>query len=105
MSKTIRRKIEGVWTAIVTPFKSDGSIDFPAYTNLLSDQVKAGVHGIIPCGTTGESPTLSLDEKKELLAVTLETLDGFSKFLLKSITRSCVLSIFVYSPLFQATGP
>lgn len=62
------KKIRGVITALVTPFKSDGSLDLDAYRRLIQDQIQAGIHGIIPCGTTGESPTLLLEEKKTLIS-------------------------------------
>jgi 4-hydroxy-tetrahydrodipicolinate synthase len=51
----------GLYTALVTPFK-DGQVDIPAFERLIKGQVKAGVDGIVPVGTTGESPTLSYEE-------------------------------------------
>lgn len=52
-------RIEGTWTAIVTPFSPDGAdIDFAALDRLVEDQIKGGVSGLVPCGTTGETPTL-----------------------------------------------
>src|SRR5436309_2087839 len=51
----------GIFTAIVTPFK-DGKVDEPALERLIRAQIKAGVDGIVPVGTTGESPTLSFEE-------------------------------------------
>src|SRR5262245_36580759 len=51
----------GAYTAIVTPFK-DGKLDEPAFERLIKAQIKAGVDGIAPVGTTGESPTLSFEE-------------------------------------------
>src|SRR6185437_16874393 len=68
----------GVWTALVTPFESSGQIDWPAYRRLLGLQKSAGVAGVIPCGTTGEAPTLTVDEKHELIRVALEELKGSS---------------------------
>src|SRR5687767_1373264 len=50
-------KFTGTYTAIVTPFK-DGKLDEPALERLVKAQIKAGVDGIVPVGTTGESPTL-----------------------------------------------
>jgi 4-hydroxy-tetrahydrodipicolinate synthase len=66
---------EGIFTAIVTPFKN-GVIDQKAYERLVEEQIKAGVHGIVPCGTTGESPTLSKDEKKTLISLTVKIVKG-----------------------------
>jgi len=70
--------MRGVWTALVTPFNSKGAIDFPAFEKILADQKSAGVSGVIPCGTTGESPTLSLTEKQELIRTTLDFFKGSS---------------------------
>jgi len=50
--------LQGAITAIVTPFK-DGKFDEAAYRELIEFQIKGGIHGIVPCGTTGESATLS----------------------------------------------
>ena len=58
----------GVHTAIVTPFQADGSVDHDALSALVERQVAAGLSGIVPCGTTGESPTLTAKEKEEVIA-------------------------------------
>ncbi len=68
--------MRGVWTALITPFTSSNQIDLPAYRKILKDQRDAKVAGVIPCGTTGESPSLSKDEKKMLIEVALEELRG-----------------------------
>src|SRR3989442_10511991 len=62
----------GTFTALVTPFR-DGGIDVPAFQKLLEGQVAAGITGIVAVGTTGESPTLSHDEREQVirLAVTI----------------------------------
>ncbi len=65
-------KFQGVFTAIITPFKENGQIDESAYRKLIDEQIKAGVSGIVPCGTTGESPTLSHEEHKHLMALTIK---------------------------------
>ncbi len=72
MSKPIR----GVITALITPMQSSGEIDWSAWNALIADQLSAGVAGIIPCGTTGESPTLSLDEKKRLIESAVKACRG-----------------------------
>ena len=56
--------MRGIFTALITPFDAKGKIDWPAFKRVLQDQIDAGVAGVIPCGTTGESPVLTLDEKK-----------------------------------------
>ena len=68
---------EGVYTAIITPFQNGGrDIDFGAYRELIERQIAAGVAGIVPCGTTGESPTLSHSEHTELIRRTVEIVSG-----------------------------
>ena len=68
--------LKGVFTAIVTPFNKDGSIDKTAYRELLENQIKSGIHGLVPVGTTGESPTLTGDEKEFLIATAVEIASG-----------------------------
>ena len=64
-------KIEGIWLPIVTPFLHD-EIDWRSYKNLIDHYVKTGISGIIPLGTTGESPTISDDEFETMLDKTVE---------------------------------
>ncbi|MBP2680178.1 MAG: dapA [Candidatus Krumholzibacteriota bacterium] len=66
---------EGTYTALVTPFRR-GEVDFGAFKTLLERQKAGGVAGVVPCGCTGEAATLSLDERKELLRLSLETIGG-----------------------------
>jgi 4-hydroxy-tetrahydrodipicolinate synthase len=66
---------KGVYTAIITPFKND-RIDYDSYHSLLERQIKAGVSGVVPCGTTGESPTLTYEEHSELIRKTVEICRG-----------------------------
>jgi 4-hydroxy-tetrahydrodipicolinate synthase len=65
-----------VLTAIVTPFDKDGRVDFDKFRDLALYLVDNGSDGIVVCGTTGESPTLSDDEKLELWRVAVDTLGG-----------------------------
>jgi 4-hydroxy-tetrahydrodipicolinate synthase len=70
-------RLHGVFTALVTPFSADGgSIDFEAYDKLLELQLNGGVSGLVPCGTTGESPTLTDSEQRELIARTVKLSRG-----------------------------
>ena len=62
---------KGAFTAIVTPFKN-GQFDEAAYRELIEFQVKGGIHGIVPCGTTGESPTLSHAEHKRVVETCID---------------------------------
>jgi 4-hydroxy-tetrahydrodipicolinate synthase len=65
-----------VLTAVVTPFKPDGTIDFERFRELAQYLVESGSDGLVVAGTTGESPTLSDDERFELFRVAVETLKG-----------------------------
>lgn len=69
-------RFEGVYTAIVTPFAADGSVDWKALRRLVDFQVDGGVAGLVPVGTTGESPTLSGEECREVIRVTVEQARG-----------------------------
>jgi 4-hydroxy-tetrahydrodipicolinate synthase len=62
----------GAYTALVTPFK-DGQVDYSALEALIENQVSRGIDGLVPCGTTGESPTLSEKEHEEIIAFTVKT--------------------------------
>lgn len=64
--------LDGVVTALVTPFAPDGSVDEPTFRRLVERQVAAGVSGISPVGTTGESPTLSPTERERLIELCVE---------------------------------
>jgi 4-hydroxy-tetrahydrodipicolinate synthase len=70
----------GTYTAIVTPFR-DGEIDADAFRKLVRAQVSAGVDGIVPVGTTGESPTLDYEEHIEVVAYAVEYAEGKIKVL------------------------
>jgi len=73
-----KKSIQGIITALVTPFQSDGSLDLATFDRLIRDQIDAGVSAIIPCGTTGESPTLSGEEKKTLISEAIRICRGSS---------------------------
>ena len=68
-------KYQGLYTAIVTPFK-DGKVDYDAFKALIEAQIAGGVDGIVPMGTTGESPTVSTEEHLEVIRVCIETVAG-----------------------------
>jgi 4-hydroxy-tetrahydrodipicolinate synthase len=63
------------YTALLTPFK-DNKVDFHSYRKLIDFQIENGTHGLVPVGTTGESPTLSHDEHKKLVEVCIEQSNG-----------------------------
>ncbi|MGH2382393.1 MAG: 4-hydroxy-tetrahydrodipicolinate synthase [Candidatus Limnocylindria bacterium] len=66
-----RTRLRGAFTALVTPFSADGALDEAAFGRLLDAQVAAGISGLVPCGTTGESPTLSADERHRVIELTV----------------------------------
>jgi 4-hydroxy-tetrahydrodipicolinate synthase len=68
--------LRGCGTAIVTPFQNDGSIDEPALRALVRWQVESGIHFLVPCGTTGETPTLTRDEWLRVIEITIEEANG-----------------------------
>jgi 4-hydroxy-tetrahydrodipicolinate synthase len=73
----------GVYTALVTPFQDDGAqaIDARALERLVDDQLEAGVDGLVPCGTTGESPTLSNEEQASVIRHVASRARGKAKVL------------------------
>ena len=69
-------KLRGCGTALVTPFKSDGSIDDPALRSLLAWQVESEIDFLVPCGTTGETPTLTRQEWLRVIEIAIEVVRG-----------------------------
>lgn len=63
----------GTYTAIVTPFTRDGEVDYGRFKDLIEFQIESGVEGIVPVGTTGESPTLDYVEHERVIEVAIET--------------------------------
>jgi 4-hydroxy-tetrahydrodipicolinate synthase len=68
-----RPLLQGAFTALVTPFTADGSLDEEALRRLVRWQVLAGIDGLVPVGTTGEAPTLTPAERERVIAITVET--------------------------------
>jgi 4-hydroxy-tetrahydrodipicolinate synthase len=66
----------GTGTALVTPFRRDGSLDEPALRDLIKRQINAGVDFLVPCGTTGESPTLTHEEHLRVVEIAVELARG-----------------------------
>ncbi len=69
-------QLRGCGTALVTPFSQDGAVDENALRNLVTWQVESGIDFLIPCGTTGETPTLTHDEWLRVIDVTIEVVAG-----------------------------
>jgi len=70
-----RTRLRGSLTALITPFDK-GVVDESAFKRIVEHQISEGTHGLVPCGTTGESPTISHDEHRRLLELTVETANG-----------------------------
>lgn len=68
--------LSGAFTALVTPFNDAGEIDVPAYEALVERQIAGGISGLVPCGTTGETPTLTEQEQAELIKLTVNFAKG-----------------------------
>jgi len=68
--------LTGTFTALVTPFNQDGSVDYMALRDLVKWQLDNGVEGLVPVGTTGESPTLDIHEHLKVIATTVEAAAG-----------------------------
>jgi 4-hydroxy-tetrahydrodipicolinate synthase len=72
----MRTPFTGVGTALVTPFTSSGAVDEAAVRRLARRQIEAGVHFLVPCGTTGEAPTLSGEERRRVVELVVEEAGG-----------------------------
>ena len=69
-------RLHGCGTALVTPFRRDGSLDEPALRSLVAWQVESGIDFLVPCGTTGETPTLTREEWLRVIQITVEIAGG-----------------------------
>src|SRR5438067_5764200 len=69
-------RLRGCGTALVTPFQRDGSLDEPALRSLVAWQIESGIHFLVPCGTTGETPTLTREEWLRVIQVTIDVAAG-----------------------------
>lgn len=68
--------LRGVFTALVTPMNRDGSVDFAALDTLVDHQLTAGIHGLVPCGTTGEAATLATVEREKVISAVVKRAGG-----------------------------
>lgn len=71
----------GAYTALATPFQADGGVDYDRLRQQVEDQIAAGVDGLVPVGTTGESPTLEMDEHIEVIQAVVTAAAGRVKVL------------------------
>lgn len=68
--------LKGVYTALITPFTKEGNVDEEALKRIIEFQITSGINGLVPCGTTGESPTLSHEEHDRVIKLTVEASKG-----------------------------
>ncbi|MCL2042686.1 MAG: 4-hydroxy-tetrahydrodipicolinate synthase [Treponema sp.] len=69
-------KLRGAFTALITPMGESGEVDYEGFRRLIEFQISEGIDGIVPLGTTGETPTLDEDEEEKLIGVAIETVKG-----------------------------
>ena len=69
-------KLNGTATALVTPFTESGAVDFDALGKLIEYQIRGGVEAVVPCGSTGESATMTHEEKIDVIRYTIERVEG-----------------------------
>ena len=72
----MKRLYRGVYTALITPFTQSGLVDEDALQRLIEFQIEQGIDGLVPCGTTGESPTLSHAEHDRVIEITVNDAGG-----------------------------
>jgi 4-hydroxy-tetrahydrodipicolinate synthase len=72
----MRSEFTGVGTALITPFTASGALDETAVRKLAKRQIDAGIHFLVPCGTTGETPTLTGDERRRIVEICVEEAQG-----------------------------
>lgn len=85
--------LNGVFTALATPLNASGAIDYPALERLLAAQLNAGVHGVVLLGTTAETPTLTPEEKKQLLDFCVPRLRGKCKIIIGTGSNSTAATV------------
>ena len=72
-------RLRGAFTAMITPMNSDGSVDYDGCRKLVRFQLEAGIDGLVPLGTTGETPTLDEDEEQKIIDAVMEEVRAFEK--------------------------
>jgi 4-hydroxy-tetrahydrodipicolinate synthase len=69
-------ELRGAFTALITPMRDDGAVDYEGFRRLIDFQLEAGIDGLVPLGTTGETPTLDEDEEERLIKIAVEAVKG-----------------------------
>ena len=86
-------EINGAYTALITPFDIDGDVDYKQLKENISFQINNGIDGILALGTTAETPTLTYEERKEILKICKETIDERVFFMIGTGTNSTATTI------------
>ena len=94
MSSSPATPCVGTYTALVTPFR-DGLVDETAFTRLLEEQIVAGIEGVIPVGTTGESATLSMEEHLRVIELTVQVVNHRVKVFAGTGSNSTTEAIYL----------
>jgi 4-hydroxy-tetrahydrodipicolinate synthase len=95
--------LRGCATALVTPFKADGAVDEEALRRLIERQIVGGVRLLVPCGTTGESATMTEEEDQRVIAITVEVARGRARVIAGTGSNSTVDAIR-YSQAARSLG-
>jgi 4-hydroxy-tetrahydrodipicolinate synthase len=69
-------RLQGTYTALITPMKDDGAVDYDGFRRLVAFQLDGGIDGILPLGTTGETPTLEEEEEEKLIRIAVDEVKG-----------------------------
>ncbi|MDR2029085.1 MAG: 4-hydroxy-tetrahydrodipicolinate synthase [Treponema sp.] len=69
-------QFKGAFTALITPMKENGDVDYDGFRRLINFQIEGGIDGLVPLGTTGETPTLEEDEEERLIRIVIEEVKG-----------------------------
>ena len=88
-----KKKFQGTGTALITPFKGDGSIDEPALRRIVEMQIREGIDMILPCGTTGEGATLEADETERVARIVIEQANGRAPVILGAGSNSTAKAV------------
>ncbi|MDR0638018.1 MAG: 4-hydroxy-tetrahydrodipicolinate synthase [Spirochaetaceae bacterium] len=96
-------KLAGTFTALITPLKDDGTVDYDGWRQLIEFQLEQGVAGLVPLGTTGETPTLDDDEEERLIRIAVGTVKGKVPLVVGTGSNSTRSTLF-YTRRAQSLG-
>jgi len=98
-------ELQGVYTALITPMQEDGSIDYRKLDMLIDDQVVAGIDGVLACGTTGQSATLSHDEHADLAEHIFNYVNGRVRVMVSAGSNSTTEAKALSKEIESRIGP